>query len=53
MNDVLERLIVVGLEWTKDAEQTADEVADLPGRSARFTRIGVCAAGYSNQQYRG
>ena len=29
MNDVLERLIVLGLEWTKDAEQTADEMADV------------------------
>ena len=27
--DTLERLIVVGLEWTKDAAQSADELADL------------------------
>ncbi len=27
--DTLERLLVIGLEWTKDAAQTADELAEL------------------------
>jgi hypothetical protein len=28
-SDVVERLLVVGLEWTKDATETAEELADL------------------------
>ena len=43
--DTLERLVVVGLEWTKDAAQTAAELADLLSAQRDSRGLGFVAPG--------
>jgi hypothetical protein len=61
-NDTLERLLVVGLEWTKDAAQSAEELAELLAAQRDSEGIGfiplgtptnnteVAASGYSRSE---
>ena len=43
--ETLERLLVVGLEWTKDAAQTADELAELLAAQCDSQGLGFVALG--------
>ena len=48
----LERLIVVGIEWTKTAEESAADLTDLLAAHRDSTGLGVRRAGDADQQHR-
>ena len=49
----LERLLVVGFEWTRSPAEAAADFARPAGSTARFHRPGLRAAGHADQQHRG